>query len=81
MPTERLCVVAMLLDAGVTPTVGVARACVTVMDAVPDALLYVAEPAVSGVYFALSVSEPAAIDPAGIEMAAAPETSAVAAEA
>jgi hypothetical protein len=37
--TLRLCVAVMLLDAGVTVTLGVVTACATVMVAVPDALL------------------------------------------
>jgi hypothetical protein len=53
---------------------------VTVTDAVPDALLYVDELAESGVYLAVSVSEPAASDPAGIVIVAAPELSVVVAE-
>jgi hypothetical protein len=70
----------MLLDAGVTVTVGVIAGCVTVTVAVPDALLQIAELPLSGVYFAVSVSEPAASDPAGIVMVAEPELSVVADE-
>jgi hypothetical protein len=53
---------------------------VTVSEALPEALLYIAELAVSGVYFALNVSAPVARDPAGIVMVADPEASTVAAE-
>lgn len=49
----------------------------TVTEAVPEALLYVPELALSGVYFAVSVSEPAANNPAGIEMDTEPELSVV----
>jgi hypothetical protein len=69
----------MLLDAGVTVTVGVVVGWVTVTEALPEALLYVAELALSGVYLAVSVAEPAARDPAGIVTVAEPELS-VAAE-
>ena len=77
MATESDCAVAMLLDAGVTVTVGVVAGAVTVTEAVPDALLYDEELALSGVYFAVSVSEPAASDPAAIAMVAEPELSVV----
>jgi hypothetical protein len=79
--TLRLCAVVMLLEAGVTVTVGVVVDAVTVTGAVPEALLYAAELALSGVYLAVNVSEPAASDPAGIVMEAEPELSGVAAEA
>jgi hypothetical protein len=39
MVTLRLCAVVMLLDAGVTVTVGVTAGAVTVTEAVPEALL------------------------------------------
>jgi type IV secretory pathway protease TraF len=65
----------MLLAAGVTVTVGVVAGTATVTELVPDALLYVAELAASGVYAAVSVSEPAASDPAGIVIVAEPELS------
>jgi hypothetical protein len=39
MVTPRLCAVVMLLDAGVTVTVGEVAGAVTVIEAVPDALL------------------------------------------
>jgi hypothetical protein len=81
MFTTRLCAVVMLPEAGETPTVGVVNGTVTVTEAVPDALLYAAELALSGVYFAVSVSEPAVSDPAAIVMVAEPELSVVAAEA
>jgi hypothetical protein len=71
----------MLLDAGVTVTVGVVVGAVTVTEAVPEALMYVDELAESGVYLAVSMSEPAASDPAGTEMVAEPELSVVEAEA
>jgi hypothetical protein len=71
----------MLLDAGVTVTVGVVVGAVTVTEAVPEALMYVDELAESGVYLAVSVSEPAASDPAGTVMVAEPELSVVEAEA
>jgi hypothetical protein len=71
----------MLLEAGVTVTAGVVVVdAVTVTEAVPEALLYVAESALSGVYLAVNVSEPVASDPAGIAMDAEPELSAVAVE-
>ena len=53
---------------------------VTVTEPVPEALLYAAELALSGVYWAVSVSEPMASDPAGIVMDAEPELSVVADE-
>jgi hypothetical protein len=53
---------------------------VTVTEAVPDALVYTPELALSGVYVAFSVSEPGANDPAGIEIVADPELRVVAAE-
>jgi len=62
----------MLPDAGVTVTVGVVAAAVTVTEAVPEALVYAAKLALSGVYLAVSVSEPAASEPAGIVMLAEP---------
>jgi hypothetical protein len=70
----------MLGDAGVTVTVGVANACVTVTGdaADPEALLNVAELAASGVYFALNVSDPTASDPAAIVIVAEPAVSVVA---
>jgi hypothetical protein len=77
MATLRLCAVVMLPDAGVTVTVGVTASAVTVTEAVPEALLYAAEPALSGVYLAVSVAEPAASDPAGTVMVAEPELSVV----
>ena len=70
----------MLLDAGVTVTVGVVAGAVTVTEAVPEALLYREELALSGVYLAVSVSEPVASDPAGIVMVAEPELSVAAEE-
>ena len=63
-----------------TVTVGVTGDCVTVTEAVPLALKYAAELALSGVYLAVSVSEPAASDPAGIVIVAEPELSEVADE-
>jgi hypothetical protein len=81
MATESDCAVVMLLDAGVTVTVGVVVGAVTVTEAVPEALMYVDELAESGVYLAVSVSEPAASDPAGTVMVAEPELSVVEAEA
>jgi hypothetical protein len=80
MVTPRLCAVVMLLDAGVTVTVGVVAGTVTVTEAVPDALLYREELALSGVYSAVSGSEPVASDPAGIVMVAEPELSVAAEE-
>ena len=77
MATESDCAVVMLLDAGVTVTVGVVVGAVTVT----EALMYVDELAESGVYLAVSVSEPAASDPAGTVMVAEPELSVVEAEA
>ena len=65
----------MLLEAGVTVTVGVVVGCVTITDAVPDALLYEEELALSGVYLAVSMSDPAEREPAGIVMVAEPELS------
>jgi hypothetical protein len=65
----------------VTVTPVPVTAVVTVTGAVPEALLYAAELALSGVYLAVNVSEPAASDPAGMAMAAEPELSGVAAEA
>jgi hypothetical protein len=70
----------MLLDAGVTATVGVVAGAVTVAEAVPEALLYAAELALSGVYFAVNVSEPIPSDPAAIVIVAEPELSVVADE-
>ena len=70
----------MLLDAGVTVTVGVVAGAVTVTEAVPEALLYREELALSGVYSAVSASEPVASDPAGIVMVAEPELSVAAEE-
>jgi hypothetical protein len=65
----------------VTVTVGVATAAVTVTaDDVPLALLNVAVLAASGVYFALSVSDPTASDPAAIVIVAEPAVSVVAAD-
>ena len=61
-------------------TVGVVAGAVTVKNAVPDAPLYVPELALSGVYFAVKVSEPAPSDPAGMEMDAEPALSVVVAE-
>jgi hypothetical protein len=81
MATESDCAVVMLLDAGVTVTVGVVVGAVTVTEAVPEALMYVDELAESGVYLAVSVSEPAASDPAVTVMVAEPELSVVEAEA
>jgi hypothetical protein len=78
--TIRFCAYAWVVSSGVTVTVAAAAVCVTVSEALPEALLYIAELAVSGVYFALNVSTPAARDPAGIVMVADPEASAVAAE-
>jgi hypothetical protein len=80
MVTARLCVEEILLEAGDTAAVGVDVACVTVTGAVPDALLYDEELALSGVYFAVSVSDPAASDPAGMVIAAEPELRGVAEE-
>ena len=70
----------ILLEAGVTVTVGAITGTVTATEAVPDALLYDEELALSGVYLAVSVSEPAASDPAGIVIAAEPAPSMVADE-
>jgi len=53
---------------------------VTVTEAVPEALLYREELALSGVYSAVSASEPVASDPAGIVMVAEPELSVAAEE-
>jgi hypothetical protein len=50
---------------------------VTVTGPVPEALLYVELLAASGVYFAVSVSEPTASEPAAIVMLADPEVSVV----
>jgi hypothetical protein len=70
--TPRLCAVVTLAVAGKTLTLAVAKACVTVTVAVPLELLYVVELAASGVYFAISVSEPTAREPAAIVMLADP---------
>src|ERR1035438_6810283 len=70
MVTESDCAVPMLLDPGVTVTVGVVTGCLTVIEVVPDALLKFKDLAQSGVYFEVSVPEPAASDPAGIVMVA-----------
>jgi len=61
----------------VTVTVGVIAGIVTVTAAVPDVLLYDEELALSGVYLAVSVSEPATSDPAEIMIAAEPALSVV----
>jgi hypothetical protein len=50
---------------------------VTETEAVPEALLYIEELALFGVYFAVSVSEPVASEPAGIVIVAEPELSVV----
>lgn len=81
MVTARACAVVMLLETGVTPTVGVINGAVTVTDAVPEALWYVAELALSGVYLAVSVSEPVASEPVGIVMVTEPALSVLAEEA
>jgi hypothetical protein len=79
--TARLCAVVMLDAAGVTVTVGIVFVGVfTVTAAAPDALLYVVELAVSGVYVAVSASVPVASEPAGIVIVTVPLLSAVAAE-
>jgi hypothetical protein len=65
----------------VTVTVGAVAGCVTVTEAVPLPLKYAAKLALSGVYLAVKVSEPAASDPAGIVIVAEPELSVVADEA
>jgi hypothetical protein len=71
----------MLDAAGVTVTVGIVFVGVfTVTAAAPDALLYVVELAVSGVYVAVSASVPVASEPAGIVIVTVPLLSAVAAE-
>lgn len=75
--TPRLCPVLMLLAAGVTVTVGFVAGSVTEIAAVPEALVYVDELAESGVYAAVSVSAPAASDPAAIVIVADPEVSVV----
>ena len=80
MLTTRLCAVVMLLDAGATPTVGVINGVPTVTEAVPEALLYVLELALSGVYLAVSEFEPAASEPAGMVMDAEPALSVVVAD-
>jgi hypothetical protein len=67
----------MLPDAGVTVTVGETAGVVTATEAFPEALLYATELALSGVYLAVSVSEPTASDPAGTVMVAEPELSVV----
>jgi hypothetical protein len=68
--------------AGVTVTVGVATAAVTTTGdaAAPEALLNVAELLASGVYVALSASEPTASDPAAMVMVTDPATSVVEAD-
>ena len=74
MVTASDCAVVMLPDAGVMVTTGVVG-CVTVNEAVPVALLYIELLAASGVYFTVSVSEPAASEPAAIAMLAEPAVS------
>jgi hypothetical protein len=64
--------------AGVTATAGVATVTETV--AVPDAVVYADELAVSGVYPAVRVFEPLASDPDGTVMVALPLCNAVVAE-
>jgi hypothetical protein len=59
-------------------TVTAVPACVSVTEPVPEALLYVELLAASGVYFAVSVSEPTASEPAAIVMLADPAVSVVA---
>ena len=71
----------MLLDAGVTVTTGIVVGDVTFTVPVPEALVYDVELALSGVYLAVSVSEPAAREPATIVTVADPALSAVAEEA
>jgi hypothetical protein len=79
--TVKICVVVMLAADGVTVTVGVTFAgAVTVTGADPVPPAYVAAPAVSGVYVAVSVSVPVASAPAGIVSISAPLLSAVAAD-
>jgi hypothetical protein len=80
MVTFRLCAVVMLFEAGEIVTVGVANTAVVTVTAaeVPEALLNVAVLAASGVYFAVSVLEPAASDPAEMVIVAEPATSVVA---
>jgi hypothetical protein len=80
MVTESDCTVVMALEAVVIVTVGVVAGAVTVTEAVPEALLYREELALSGVYSAVSASEPVASDPAGIVMVAEPELSVAAEE-
>ena len=81
--TARLCVAVIVMDAGVTVTLGVVAAlpCVTVTEALPEALLYVELLALSGVYLAVSVSDPAAREPAGMVIVAEPELNEAEAEA
>ena len=78
--TLRLCAVVTLPTAGATVTVGVVKGDVTVTGAVPEALLKVAVLAASGMYFAVSVSEPAVSDPEAMVMVAEPATSVVEAD-
>jgi hypothetical protein len=61
----------------VTVTVAALRACVTVTVAAPDAEPYVVELDESGVYLAVSVSDPAPSEFAGIVIVAEPELSGV----
>jgi hypothetical protein len=75
--TLRPCVVLMLELAGVTVTVGVATAWVTVSEAEPAALRYFDVLALSGVKVAVSVSVPTASEPAAIVTVAVPELRAV----
>ena len=70
----------MLAAAGVTMTVGVSSAVITVTVEVPDALLYDAVLAESGVYFAVNVLAPVASDPAVMVIDADPKLSVVVAE-
>ncbi len=66
------------VSSGVTVTVADLGACVTVTLAVPDAESYVEELDVSGVYRAVSVTDPAAREFAGMVTVADPALSVVA---
>ena len=73
--TIRFSAYGCVVSSGVTVTVGDFADWLTVTPAVPEALLNFAALAESGVYFAVSESEPGASDPAGIVMVTEPELS------
>ena len=76
-----MCSSDLLDEDGVTVTAGVIFAgVVTVTGAAPEAVVYVVELDVSGVYVAVRVSAPVASEPAGILIVAVPLLSAVATE-